>query len=168
MSAKIGHNGVFLPPVQRIAIIGSGNLGLNLAYSLEKAEGLEFAGIYGRKEGSFNSSDWKVYIQRLGTSLPAADCYFLALPDDTLENFTASYDFGQSLVVHHSGAKSLSILNSAKRTGVFYQLQSFSSGKLIGLNNVPVFLEASAGPTLLELEAIAGALTAKAHHANSE
>lgn len=155
-------------PVQRIAIIGSGNLGLNLAYSLEKAEGLDFVGVFGRKARDFNSADWKVRIQQFGGSLPSADCYFLALPDDALETFTASHDFGDALVVHHSGAKSLGILDSAKRTGVFYPLQTFSSGKIIGLRNVPVFLEATAGPILIELETIAGALNVRAHHANSE
>ncbi len=162
------HNGVFLLPVQRIAIIGSGNLGVNLAYSLEKSAGLDFAGIFGRKERDFRSSDWQVKIQRLNSSLPKADCYFLALPDDVLASFTASFDFGDSLVVHHSGAKALTEIESAKRTAVFYPLQTFSAGRLIGLKDVPVFLESTSAPTLRDLENLAGALGAKAHHANSE
>ncbi|WP_177218296.1 Rossmann-like and DUF2520 domain-containing protein [Robiginitalea myxolifaciens] len=154
--------------MQRIAIIGSGNLGVNLAYSLEKAAGLDFAGIYGRKERDFRGSDWQVRIQRLDTRLPQADCYFLALPDDSLASFTASFDFGDSLVVHHSGAKALSEIESAKHTAVFYPLQTFSADRIIGLEDVPVFLEATSAPTLRDLENLAGALGAKTHHANSE
>ena len=46
------------------------------------------------------------------------------------------------LIVHTSGASSLEVLSKCNRTGIFYPLQTFTKGKIISFDDIPMCIEA--------------------------
>lgn len=90
-------------------------------------------------------------------SVPPADVYLLAVPDAAVPQVLAEARFpAQALVAHTSGAVPLSVFDAHPRLrgGVFYPLQTFSAGRTIDWNSIPLCVEAAvpaAEQTLLQL-----------------
>lgn len=91
--------------------------------------------------------------------LPPADVYFLAVPDAAVAPLLASTAWpAGALVAHLAGALPLAVFDAqpAVRGGVFYPLQTFSSGRHIDWPTVPLCIEAAdlaTETTLLNLAA---------------
>jgi predicted short-subunit dehydrogenase-like oxidoreductase (DUF2520 family) len=98
-----------------------------------------------------------VSLSTLAPPLPAADVYFLAVPDAAVAPLVASTTWpAGALVVHLAGALPLSVFAAQPevRGGVFYPLQTFSPGRALDWAAVPLCIEASdlsAEATLLDL-----------------
>jgi len=85
------------------------------------------------------------------------DIIIAAVPDDRLKDVLSAIKCPeQTVVAHTAGSYGLDIFPSGlKRTGVFYPLQTFSKGRIVGLRNVPFLLEASGNDTGEILERLA-------------
>jgi len=67
----------------------------------------------------------------------------ISVPDTLVEEICEKLIDNDRLYVHTSGISSLKALDSKKRTGVFYPLQTFSKGKNINFSKVPLCIEAN-------------------------
>lgn len=72
------------------------------------------------------------------------------------------------LVVHTSGSVTLKALDSCKRAGVFYPLQTFSKNKELDYSQIPFCLEANNPSDLQLLKKMANSISGKAYEITSE
>lgn len=143
-----------------ISFIGAGNLAWHLAPAFENA-GHTVNEVYSRQSSNAQRLIKQLYDAQLQSDLnfaeSEAELFVLAVPDDALAAICAELVLPENaLVVHTSGAKSLTLLRQwmdvysdvPVRTGVFYPLQTFSIGRaLIDFDDVPLCIEASDAAT---------------------
>jgi len=137
----------------KIVLIGTGNVGTQLAKNLVK-RGLDVLQVSGR---SF-------------VELPAdAGLYILAVKDDAIPDVVARMPDTKGIVAHTAGSVDMAVLaGKFARYGVFYPLQTFSKSRDVDFSEIPVFLEANDEKTLSELKNVASILTKNINEANSE
>ncbi|WP_299017256.1 DUF2520 domain-containing protein [uncultured Polaribacter sp.] len=99
-------------------------------------------------------------------NVPSADITILAVSDDAISEVSSKIN--NTLVVHTSGACSITELKNTTRKGVFYMLQSFSKDKEVNFSEIPICLEAENEKDYHLLETIAQAIGTKIFKINSE
>jgi predicted short-subunit dehydrogenase-like oxidoreductase (DUF2520 family) len=125
---------IFLPKnfimFSRIAIIGTGNIGIWLFQTLKNQNNLEVFSFSSRK------------IEMLPTGF---DLYIFALKDDIYENVFRQISFKMTSAVHTSGSLSQTILAPySEKFGVVYPYQSITNYELKITNyDIPICIEAS-------------------------
>jgi predicted short-subunit dehydrogenase-like oxidoreductase (DUF2520 family) len=100
-----------------------------------------------------------------------ADLLILAVPDTRIVETARKVCEGNeiSCVVHCSGSANLSVLKDlAEDTGVMYPLQTFTPGREVSLDKVPLFWEASTAQAAEKLKHLAEILSEKAIPLDSE
>ncbi len=128
-------------PMKRIVVIGSGNLAVNLLRAFASCEGLKLTAWVSRKQKEIPEFPYQVPHSSLAEPLPEADLYILAVSDNAIADLASRLDFGGGLVVHTSGAQSISSLRELSRNGVFYPLQTFSESRPLSMEGIPFLLE---------------------------
>ncbi|KRT16021.1 oxidoreductase [Pedobacter ginsenosidimutans] len=130
----------------KIVLLGSGNVATHLAKAL-KAKGEDVVQVY-----SPNLNNAKLLadliaaeaVDDLNEVKQHADLYIISVKDDAIETIAKSLKNVSGLVVHTSGTTDINILSSAvKKAGVFYPLQTFSKGKEVSFENIPLCIEAN-------------------------
>ncbi|GAB4249711.1 MAG: DUF2520 domain-containing protein [Ekhidna sp.] len=118
--------------MSKIAIIGYGNVGYHLNQVLQKDHAVT---VFSRnpKQDSIKS------LEDLDAEL--YDFIFLCVPDDAVKKLAESFKSKNSIVVHTSGSRPMSDLESHTHHGVFYPLQTFSKEKQIDFSGFPIFIE---------------------------
>jgi len=149
----------------RVALLGAGNVAWNLAPALEDA-GHEITEVYARTLRQAEEITERVYSARptndLDFSESRAEIFILALSDDALSEVADQVILPEgSLLVHTSGTVPLEVLDysSASYTGVFYPLQSFTKGKKVDFEEVPLVLESEDEETLQKLKKFAKSIS---------
>lgn len=157
-------------PVSDIVVVGSGNVAYHLVRAIRHAGG-KTVQLYAR-----SSQKARLIADKFGVSLvtdlasvkPDADLYVLAVKDDALGSTAREFPFKDRLVVHTSGATPMEVLDPASsRKGVFYPLQTFTFGRDIDFQGVPVCLEASGREDLDLLRGLARELSGNTWEVNS-
>jgi len=131
----------------RIAIIGTGNVAWHLARTFENA-GHIITEVYSRDiikakhftTDFFNASATNSLDFRKST----AQIFILAISDDAIEEVASALTLPQDAVLAHtSGSVSMSALGYAqtKNIGVFYPIQTFSKGKKVNFDELPIGIE---------------------------
>ena len=98
----------------------------------------------------------------LAATPPLADVYLLAVPDAAVPPLLAAVAWpAGALVAHLAGALPLAVFAAqpAVRGGVFYPLQTFSSGRAIDWHTVPLCIEAADAAGEATLLGLAGSLS---------
>lgn len=151
----------------RVALIGSGRLGSQLALALEKA-GHRIAEIYNPTTGSAEKLAYKLYSSQLVNSLDfsASDCnlFVIAVPDAVIADVASEIVLpDEALVIHTSGATPLAILEAtaADNYGIFWPLQSFSGQSGMNFSGLPIIVEGSNDLSLELLHRLAASLGAE-------
>lgn len=150
-----------VPSSLRVALLGAGRVAGQLGPALLQA-GHQVAYIWSRTAASAEALAVRVPGARIVpsldmTGLPAADVYLLAVPDAAIPTLLAEARFPPgALVAHTSGTVPLSAFDNCRqvRGGVFYPLQTFSPGRGVDWQTVPLCIEATepaAEATLLAL-----------------
>ena len=139
----------------RIAIIGKGNLAVNLIRSIRACPKTSLAAWLSRKASNPPENQAGIPIHPLSASMPEADIFILAVSDHAIGALASQHDFGGALVVHASGAQPLSVLEGLPRHGIFYPLQTFTKSRPIGLEGVHVLLESNQPEDFEVLKALA-------------
>ena len=140
---------VAAPPF-RVGLFGTGRVAAQLAPAL-LAAGHELVFLHSRTEASAEALATRLpshppVLTDLRAALPSADLYLLAVPDAAVAAvLTAARWPAGSVVAHLAGALPLSVFEAvpAVRGGVFYPLQTFSSGRAVTWETVPCFIEAA-------------------------
>lgn len=156
----------------RIAFVGSGNVASSLAPALDVMPGVEVVAICSPTESHCKRLAGRLRNAGAITNihdLPAADLTIVSVKDDALKNFNTSGVHGSGLWVHTSGAVGMEALDGiGSQHGVFYPLQTFTAGREINLQGVPMLIEAGDPESRKLLLDLGQRLTGKAIEADSE
>ena len=158
--------------IQRIAIIGAGNIATHLAIALHEA-GYVISQIYSRTEVSA-----RTLAERIGcpwTTRPEnidgdSELYIFAVSDAALEGLTEHTSANrEALWVHTAGSMPMSVFEGkCRRYGVLYPLQTFSKNRPVNFSEIPVFIEADTPDDTARLRNVAESISRKILEASSE
>lgn len=156
-----------------IVLIGAGNVATHLGPALQEA-GETIVQIYSRTAASAAplAARMKVpYTTSLDALVDDADLYCVMLADEALLQLIPAIVKGRekALFVHTAGSVPLSVWKGyAARCGVLYPMQTFSKQRPLNFKEVPLFVEASDGPSLDLLMQLAGCLSRHLFQLDSE
>lgn len=146
--------------IQKIAVIGNGNVGSYLHSSLVQ-HGFD-AKIFGRK---IDASALQSVYQNPQTF----DLILLCVNDEAIAEVSAQIEPSETIVAHVSGATPLSaIAEKHANRGVFYPLMSLKGGSKIDASTIPFCLEANNENTLAQLKQVIDTMGAQWNLVNSE
>ena len=155
-----------------VVVVGSGNVAEALACRLATSEGVELRQVFARNVERGNAvaelagTTWSSEAKQLAE----ADIYFIAVSDRAVEGLASSLPFASTAIVAHT-AGSIPLTAIPEREGgrgVFYPLQSFSSGRSEAIEETPIFIEGDSTMTAKKLRDLAGCMGLKAESADSE
>ncbi len=157
-----------------ISFIGAGNLAWHLAQALETA-GHTVLEIYSRNPVHAQALASKLS-QARAVAIPEfskskAQVIFLAVPDDAIGELAQQVQLpANSILVHTSGSQPLQSLSQAhtNRIGVFYPLQTFTKGKSIDFQQIPICIEAAQQKDLEILKGLAESISRDVQEVNSD
>lgn len=145
-----------------IVFIGAGNLATRLASEMHRV-GMTIGQVYSRTEESASTlakklnSEWTTDPEAI---IEDADLYIFSLKDAVLQEVISRIRPNNGLWVHTAGSMPMDIFKGhVKRYGVFYPLQTFSKGRTVNFEHIPIFLELSQEEDAVLLQRIATALT---------
>jgi len=131
----------------KISFIGAGNLAGHLAPALDNA-GFSVREVYSRSAGRAEALAEQLYQAEvkynLDFSASRATVFFLTVADDGILPVVRELVLpDEAVLVHVSGSVPMQVLEYAatEHVGVFYPLQTFSRGRPVDFQSVPVFLE---------------------------
>ena len=132
-------------------LIGTGNVGTNLATALRKA-GHEVVWLRGR---DFDVKDVK------------GEVVIISVKDDALATVAKRLKNIDSLVVHTAGSIPMDVLPCPRR-GVMYPMQTFSKSRQVDFADVPLFLETEKEEDMKVLESLSQTISKHIYHTDSE
>lgn len=142
----------------KIVCIGSGNVATHMAIAL-KTVGAELIQVYSQNHQHAEilaALTHSKAISKWSDLDRNADCYLIAVKDDAIGLVAAQLLGVKGIVVHTSGATSITALSSlGKNYGVLYPLQTFSRTKPVDFTTVPLCIEADQADSLERISAIA-------------
>jgi predicted short-subunit dehydrogenase-like oxidoreductase (DUF2520 family) len=152
-----------------IAIIGTGNMAWHLAPELENA-GHHVTDIYGRTPKNAKALQRKLYNAEISPTLDFsesdAEVYILAVSDDAVEQVAREIILPEgALVFHTSGALAANKLAyvSTEHFGVLYPLQTFTKGKLVRFNDIPILVEGNTKHAIRVLKNLGKSISKKVY-----
>ncbi|TRX50956.1 DUF2520 domain-containing protein [Fulvivirga sp. M361] len=159
----------------RISFIGAGNLAWHLAVALDNA-GVVVKEVYSRNKKNADALVKRLYQAEvkkdLDFSLSTSDLFIVAASDDALEEISQEIILPEedAILVHTSGGQSMGTLSYAAtdHIGVLYPLQTFSKGKKVSFDTVPICIEANTAFGQGLLEEVAKRVTNKVVQINSD
>ena len=154
----------------RVILIGSGNVATILGEALLKA-GVEIVQVYDRKIQQAATLAKKLSAKAID-DLSRVDhkpaLIIIAVKDDAIPGIVKKIKVHDGIVVHTSGSVGMNVLKKFPQYGIFYPLQTFTSGRKISLENVPICLEAGDYETLFSLSNIAESISTQVYHLDSK
>jgi predicted short-subunit dehydrogenase-like oxidoreductase (DUF2520 family) len=151
--------------MQRIFIIGTGQLGTQLAQHIE-AQDPTILKLVGYSNKSATKLD-QIQAPLMPNTLPECDIIILAVPDDRVRQISDQLGDVNAIVAHTSGSIPLAALQSHPNHGVYYMPQSFSKSRPVDFDQLPVCLEASNDATMEQLRFLGSTLSRKLTTINS-
>ncbi len=149
----------------KIVILGFGNVARHLVRAFLDTSAVEKIQIYNRSAIDIpTGADFTTYLSEI---MPA-HVYIIAIPDDSIADFSEKLPFENQLVVHTSGSVAASELSAKNRTGVFYPLQTFSKDRPVDFKTIPICIEGSSEQDLKILRELASCISEKVIEINSE
>lgn len=152
---------------QTVTFIGSGNLAWHLALALDNTD-FAVREVYSRKSKNAAALVENLYNAEVSESLDFStsnsQVFILAVTDDIIEEIAQKLVLPENaILVHTSGSQPLSALGytATQNIGVVYPLQTFSKGKKIDFNDVPIFIESENAATEKVLMALAKGISKK-------
>jgi predicted short-subunit dehydrogenase-like oxidoreductase (DUF2520 family) len=158
---------------ESVSFIGAGNLAWHLAPTLDNV-GYAVREVYSKKRRNAIALAEKLYqcevIEDLDFSDSPSRIFIISITDDAIEEVVGKIRLpAQSLVVHTSGSKSISVLEKAKaNTGVFYPLQTFTKNRKIQFDDIPIFVESADASSERRLMAMGKSISKKVTKISSE
>lgn len=153
-----------------ITFIGSGNVATHLAEACKHA-GYTIKQIWSRSIEHANKLTGKVggvAIDNYADVMPA-DVFIVSINDDGIAQLPINLPIGKSLIVHTSGATSLSVFEGKFiNYGVLYPLQTFSKSRVVNFKEVPLCVEANSTMNYEIVNVLAKKLSNAVHHVDSK
>lgn len=157
--------------MNRVVIIGSGNLAEALAKAIDKSD-LLLCQIFarniqhGRRLADMTHTLWSDN----PAELAAADVYILAVSDSAVSELASTLPIPVSaIVMHTAGSVSLNAIPSKfLRRGVFYPLQTFTKGREVDFSQIPIFIESATEELRRDIEIFAHKISHTVIYADSD
>lgn len=157
-----------------LTLIGTGNVGYHLGQRL-LACGHSFSQIFSRtaeKAAELAELLGGEATNNLAAIRPDADCYLLAVSDDSIAAVAAELAFlnaHQKVVAHVSGATPTDVLAAHfDRCGVFYPLQSFSRRRAANFEDLPLCIYSPVAEVEAQLEQLARSICPHVYRVDDE
>ena len=155
----------------RVVVVGSGNVAEALAKSLARREGVELCQIFARNEergravAALGATSWRGDVE----SLAEADIYIIAVSDRAVAEVSRSLRFApDAIVVHTAGSVAMTALDGCDgRRGILYAFQSFTAGREVSFDELPIFIEAESEAVAERLQTFAERLSSRVYYADS-
>ena len=149
---------------QSISFIGAVKLASHLAFAF-KERGYRFLQVYNRSSANglklASSLDCE-YISDIKSLSDQADIYCITLSDSVIEEFSKKLQLNNKLVVVFSGTLDIDLLRQCSGNyGVIYPPQTFSGGKPVNFQNIPLCVDGNNNESLGMLLALAGSVSSK-------
>ncbi|MCZ2394375.1 MAG: DUF2520 domain-containing protein [Chitinophagales bacterium] len=147
---------------KRIVLIGSGSVASTLAKVLYNS-GHEILEVVSRNLANAENLAQQVHAKRVMDDFSRvtqyANLYIIAVSDDAIENVVQQLPNVNGLVVHTSGSVDSSVLKSKfKNWGVFYPLQTFTKGRELDFNKIPILIYSNKSQHLNFLQEMAASI----------
>lgn len=154
---------------EKAVLIGAGNLAWHLAPALDRA------GIVIDQVIAQHPDKAKALAEKFGAyfgteciSGTHVDWLFICTGDSQIENVAQQYGACTEVLVHSSGATSLSVLQPyARQAAVLYPLQTLNKDRKLDFNRIPLFIEASDSLTEQRLRHLAEKLSTRVQFVDS-
>jgi len=159
------------PDIRTVVLMGAGNLAWHFGHWLASA-GVKVVQVFSRTPhaGEGLAVELKTgYTNRLDLLVSDADLYLLAVSDDAIPSLIRQAEFGRRFVIHAAGSVPMEVFSGKlKNYGVLYPLQTFTRGKNLDLNEIPLFIEANNTKNLDKLGILAHKLSRRVYKVDSE
>lgn len=150
-----------------VVLIGTGNVAQNLFHAFSGTSEVEIRQVVGRTEAHLNFAVGSTQVTTDFKQLLPADVYILAISDDAILPVAMKLYRSNGLLVHTSGGTDLNTF-AHEHAGVFYPLQTFTKGKIISFDNIPICIEAKEPEDLQLLKILGASLSDTVMEINSD
>ena len=158
--------------VVRVVIVGSGNVAEAFARTLAARDRIELCQVFARNKERGRAIADMVGVEWCDDmdNIADADIYIIAVSDRAVASVAASLRVPQnSVVVHTAGSVPMTAIAERKGgRGIIYPLQSFTSGRVVGLGDVPLFIEADDDAVMERIARLASLISSRVEYADSE
>ncbi|MEP2026693.1 MAG: DUF2520 domain-containing protein [Reichenbachiella sp.] len=149
---------------QKVSIIGSGRVATSLVHAF-KAKGILVNEIYSRSIDHANKLSAAISSSTATNSLDfsksQSDIFIIAISDDAIGEVSKKISFPEiSLVAHTSGTVSLNTLKHS-RSGIFYPLQTFTIGKKVDFQQVPILIDGKSNADTQKLKELGAIISSQ-------
>ena len=155
----------------KIVFIGAGNLATRLSLAMQRV-GMQIGQVYSHTEASARQLATRLgcpWTNDLSALQEDGDLYVFSLKDTVLSDVISKVKPNNGMWVHTAGSMPMSVFEGyAQRFGVLYPLQTFSKGKNVNFDVIPIFLEANTDKNADYLKNIASALSENVRFMSSE
>ena len=155
----------------KIVFIGAGNLATRLSLAMQRV-GMQIGQVYSHTEASARQLATRLgcpWTNDLSALQEDGDLYVFSLKDTVLSDVISKDKPNNGMWVHTAGSMSMSVFEGyAQRFGVLYPLQTFSKGRNVNFDVIPIFLEANTDKNADYLKNIASALSENVRFMSSE
>ena len=155
----------------KIVFIGAGNLATRLSLATQRV-GMQIGQVYSHTEASARQLATRLgcpWTNDLSALQEDGDLYVFSLKDTVLSDVISKVKPNNGMWVHTAGSMSMSVFEGyAQRFGVLYPLQTFSKGRNVNFDVIPIFLEANTDKNADYLKNIASALSENVRFMSSE
>lgn len=146
----------------KIVFIGAGNLATRLSLAMQRV-GMQIGQVYSHTEASARQLATRLgcpWTNDLSALQEDGDLYVFSLKDAVLSDVISKVKPNNGMWVHTAGSMPMSVFEGyAQRFGVLYPLQTFSKGRNVNFDVIPIFLEANTDKNADYLKNIASALS---------
>ncbi|WP_195438204.1 Rossmann-like and DUF2520 domain-containing protein [Parabacteroides goldsteinii] len=155
----------------KIVFIGAGNLATRLSLAMQRV-GMQIGQVYSHTEASARQLATRLgcpWTNDLSALQEDGDLYVFSLKDTVLSDVISKVKPNNGMWVHTAGSMPMSVFEGyAQRFGVLYPLQTFSKGRNVNFDVIPIFLEANSDKNADYLKNIASALSENVRFMSSE
>lgn len=157
--------------IQKITLIGAGNLATCLGKSLKK-NGFEILQVYSRTKESALTLSEKLntkFTYKIDDIDLSSDLIIISIKDDAIGEIIEKIRDKNLKIVHTSGSVPMQILeNHSLCYGVFYPIMTLSKNRDIDFSNIPICLEANSNEFLSELKEMAKRISSQVFEIHSK
>lgn len=155
----------------KIVFIGAGNLATRLSLAMQRV-GMQIGQVYSHTEASARQLATRLgcpWTNDLSALQEDGDLYVFSLKDTVLSDVISKVKPNNGMWVHTAGSMPMSVFEGyAQCFGVLYPLQTFSKGRNVNFDVIPIFLEANTDKNADYLKNIASALSENVRFMSSE
>ena len=155
----------------KIVFIGAGNLATRLSLAMQRV-GMQIGQVYSHTEASARQLATRLgcpWTNDFSALQEDGDLYVFSLKDTVLSDVISKVKPNNGMWVHTAGSMPMSVFEGyAQRFGVLYPLQTFSKGRNVNFDVIPIFLEANTDKNADYLKNIASALSENVRFMSSE